>query len=144
MVEQEVSLSASAVVLFFVLSMSDVRRVLLVQLPIPPAGPGPVEGNVPLAAAYLKLCARRRGLEETFDIDLLPPELANTLGDQGLIEEILARRPWMVGFTCYLWNVERTLWIAQRLKQRQPEAKILAGRAGNHGRQRLGASASGG
>ena len=34
------------------------RTVLLVQLPIPPLGPGPIRGNVPLAAAYLKLWAR--------------------------------------------------------------------------------------
>ena len=55
---------------------------LLVQLPIPPPGPGTVEGNVPLAAAYLKLFARRQGLEELYDIELLPPRLADTLGDQ--------------------------------------------------------------
>ena len=30
------------------------RRVLLAQLPIPPLGPGPLRGNVPLAGAYLK------------------------------------------------------------------------------------------
>ena len=44
-----------------------------------------------------------------------------------LIEAILARQPWMVGFTCYLWNIERTLWIAGRLKQRRPELKVLLG-----------------
>ncbi len=103
------------------------RLVLLVQLPIPPSGPGPIEGNVPLAAACLKLFARRQGLEKSFSIDLLPPALANSLGDQGLIGAILARQPWMVGFTCYVWNVERTLWIAQRLKQRRPELIVLLG-----------------
>src|SRR5512141_697929 len=107
--------------------MTHTRLVLLVQLPIPPAGPGPVEGNVPLAAAYLKLYARRQGLEKSYDIELLPPSLCSVLGDQGLIEEILARRPWMVGFTCYLWNVERSLWIARRLKQRCPDMKVLLG-----------------
>ena len=33
----------------------------------------------------------------------------------------------MVGFTCYLWNIERTLWIAERLKQRRPELIVLLG-----------------
>ena len=103
------------------------RLVLLVQLPIPPSAPGPIEGNVPLAAACLKLFARRQGLEKSFSIDLLPPALANSLGDQGLIRAILARQPWMVGFTCYVWNVERTLWIAQRLKQRRPELIVVLG-----------------
>ena len=103
------------------------RRILLVQLPIPPVGPQPIRGNVPLAAGYLKLFARQRGLESSFDIELFPPRDANTLGDQGLVEAILDCDPWMVGFTCYLWNIERTLWIAQRIKQRRPEIRILIG-----------------
>jgi radical SAM superfamily enzyme YgiQ (UPF0313 family) len=101
--------------------------VLLIQLPIPPPGVGPVEGNVPLAAAYLKLFARRQGLDELCDIELFPPALADRLGDQALIEAILARQPWLVGFACYLWNVERSLWIAERLKERRPDVKVLLG-----------------
>ena len=103
------------------------RSVILVQLPIPPVGPHPIRGNVPLAAGYLKLYARLRGLESHFDIQLLPTGETNTLGDQGLVEAILGCDPWMVGFTCYLWNIERTLWIAQRIKERRPEVRILIG-----------------
>jgi len=44
-------------------AMSSRRDVLLVQLPIPPLGPAPIRGNVPLAAAYLTLFARRQGLD---------------------------------------------------------------------------------
>ena len=35
--------------------------------------------------------------------------------------------PWLVGFTCYVWNVERALWIAERLKQARPELWIVLG-----------------
>lgn len=108
--------------------MSSSRRlVLLAQLPIPPNGPQPIHGNVPLAAAYLKLFARNQGLEDRYAIEFLPPALANTLGDQGLVEAFLAREPWMVGFTCYLWNIERTLWIAGQLKQARPDLRIVLG-----------------
>jgi radical SAM superfamily enzyme YgiQ (UPF0313 family) len=107
--------------------MNPSRLVLLAQLPIPPSAAGPIEGNVPLAAACLKLFARRQGLEKSFSIELLPADQANSLGDQGLIEAILARQPWMVGFTCYVWNVERTLWIARQLKRRRPELIVLLG-----------------
>jgi tRNA A37 methylthiotransferase MiaB len=101
--------------------------VLLLQLPIPPPGPQPIHGNVPLAAAYLKLFAQRQGLGDAYAIDILPPPLVNALGDQGLVDAILCRQPWMVGFTCYIWNVERTLWIAERLKEARPELKIVVG-----------------
>jgi radical SAM superfamily enzyme YgiQ (UPF0313 family) len=103
------------------------RRVLLVQLPIPPVGHEPIRGNIPLAAGYLKLLARERGLESDYDIDLLSTRDANTLSDRGLIEAIVERRPWLVGFTCYLWNIERTLWLAGELKRAAPDVKIMLG-----------------
>jgi radical SAM superfamily enzyme YgiQ (UPF0313 family) len=101
--------------------------VLLVQLPIPPLGPAPIRGNVPLAAAYLKLFAERKGLGSCYDIDILPAEQANTLGDQALVAAIIEREPWLVGFTCYLWNIERTLWLAAELKRRRPNLRIVLG-----------------
>ena len=105
---------------------------LLVQLPIPPPGPQPIQGNVPLAAAYLKLFAQRRKLQG-WQIEILPARLCNTLGDRALVAAILDRRPQLVGFTCYLWNIQRTLWIAGQLKARapcthgRPEIRVLLG-----------------
>src|SRR5262245_23895005 len=87
----------------------------------------PAEGNVPLAAGYLKLLARLRGLEEDYEIDILPSRLANTLSDRGLVAEILSRDPWMVGWTCYLWNVERSLDISRLVKERRPEVRVIVG-----------------
>ncbi len=107
--------------------MTVCRKVLLVQLPIPPAGPTEIVGNVPLAAGYLTLLARQRGLESDYDIQIFPPTLANSLSDCGLVEAILERQPWLVGFTCYLWNIDRTIWICQQLKTRRPEVQIVLG-----------------
>src|SRR5262245_14473070 len=103
------------------------RTALLVQLPIPPLGPAPVRGNVPSAAAYLKLWAGRKGLDQFYDIQVFPATLANSLGDQQLAEALAARDPWLVCFTCYLWNIERTLWIARELKKRRPGVRIVLG-----------------
>jgi radical SAM superfamily enzyme YgiQ (UPF0313 family) len=103
------------------------RRVLLAQLPIPPLGPTPVRGNVPLAAAYLKLFADRLGLDHDYDIEVLPAGPASSLGDGALAAALAARRPWMVGFTCYLWNVERTLWVARELKRLCPGVRVVLG-----------------
>ena len=43
------------------------------------------------------------------------------------MEEILAREPGIVGFSCYLWNIDRTLWIASHLKRMRPEIVIVLG-----------------
>jgi radical SAM superfamily enzyme YgiQ (UPF0313 family) len=109
------------------MSRTTLRTVLLVQLPIPPLGPEPIRGNVPLAAAYLKLFAMHRGLSDFYDIELFPARQANTLGDHALVEALADRDPWLVGFTCYLWNIERTLWVARELKRRQPKVRIVLG-----------------
>jgi radical SAM superfamily enzyme YgiQ (UPF0313 family) len=109
------------------MSHSTPRTVLLVQLPIPPLGPAPIRGNVPLAAAYLKLFAERRGLSPFYAIDIFPAGQANTLGDQALVAALADREPWLVGFTCYLWNIERTLWVARELKRRRPHVRIVLG-----------------
>ena len=103
------------------------RTVLLVQLPIPPLGPGLIRGNVPLAAAYLKLHAEQRGLGTHYRIEILPTAAANTLGDQAIVNTIVERRPWMVGFTCYVWNIDRTLWIAREVRRRLPQTRVVLG-----------------
>lgn len=103
------------------------RKILLLQLPIPQPGQSPAEGNIPLAAGYLKLFARRHGLESAYAIDIFPPSLANTLSDAGLVAAILALSPEVVGFTCYLWNIDRNVDIAQRLKAVRPDLRILLG-----------------
>jgi radical SAM superfamily enzyme YgiQ (UPF0313 family) len=103
------------------------RTVLLVQLPIPPLGPIAIRGNVPLAAAYLKLFAEREGRGHSYTIEIFPARQANTLGDHALVEALAVRDPWLVGFTCYLWNIERTLWVVRELKRRRPEIRIVLG-----------------
>ena len=104
--------------------MSDCAgSVLLVQLPIPPVGPGVLRGNVPLAAGNLAMFAAGRG----HAVDLLPGALTNKLGDRALLEAICARRPSLLGFTCYMWNVDRVLWLAAQLKQQLPQVQIVLG-----------------
>ncbi len=73
------------------------------------------------------LHARSRGLDQYFQFEILPPKICNYHSDIGIVEEILAREPGIVGFSCYLWNIDRTLWIASQLKQLRPEILIVLG-----------------
>ena len=107
--------------------MHQKRTVLLAQLPIPPAGPNSIVGNVPLAAGYLILWARKLGLTANYQFEVLPPRVCNTFSDVALVREILSQQPWLVGFSCSLWNIDRTLWIAARLKEIRPDLRIVIG-----------------
>lgn len=106
--------------------VSHVLKVNLVQLPIPPLGPEIVRGNVPLASAYLKRYAQRvAGVD--VEIEILAADLTDRAGDAALVRELSQRGPNLVGFSCYLWNVERSLWLAERLKALHPELRVVIG-----------------
>jgi len=44
-----------------------------------------------------------------------------------ILEEILKQKPSFVGFSCYLWNIKKTLRICRLLKKNKPEIKIFLG-----------------
>lgn len=100
--------------------------ILLIQLPIPPLGAEAASENVPLAAGCLAaaLPSRRNGRAE---ISILPDNEAGDFGDAALLRAIVGREPAAIGFTCYLWNIERTLWLCRQIKQRLPDVTILLG-----------------
>ena len=101
-------------------------RALLLQLPnysLPFAWP---RENVPLALGYLATMARKEGPREV-EVDLLDPHLADSLGDQALLEAVLERDPYVLGLTLYCWNVERAILLATRAKERRPGLAVVVG-----------------
>ena len=114
------------------------------QLPIPPAGPGAIEGNVPLAAAYLKLFARRQGLEESYADRIVAGRAGQHVGrssaDRG--DPCAAALDGRL----HLLSVERRTYALDCRAVEAAAAGVdrAAGRPGNHRRQRLGAPESGG
>lgn len=90
------------------------KRVLLVQLPIPQLSFGRQTGNTPLAAACLKSAAD--SLPDV-TIDILPESVASYLGDRALLDYVAGYDADIIGFSVYSWNLKRSLYFAQRLKQ---------------------------
>lgn len=94
---------------------------LIVQLPLNPAAPLESTGNVPLAGASLAAAAS------------LPPktlidqDTVDTCGDRALLELIAGRSPELVAFTLYMWNAERSVWLAKMLKKLLPGITTVAG-----------------
>ena len=102
---------------------------MLVQLPIPgrAAVRDGVAANVPLAAGYLALAVRRAGLHRRFPIEIVPPCELLHAGDAALVARILRSEPAIVGFSCFLWNVERTFDVVRRLRAVRPGLTIVLG-----------------
>ncbi|MDA8142295.1 MAG: B12-binding domain-containing radical SAM protein, partial [Desulfobacteraceae bacterium] len=97
--------------------------VLLIQLPLPQLNFSHQTANIPFGAACLKQATEH--LKDT-RVEILPQAAASYWGDAALLSYIDQHRPKIIGFTVYLWNVRRTLWLARRIKNLYP-ARIIAG-----------------
>ena len=96
-------------------------RVLLVQLPIPRQNFGRKTGNVPLGAACLKQAVRSLS---GVAVDILPESVVSYLADAALVEAIRDRRPDVVGFTVFSWNIERSLHVCEKIKEEIGRAHV--------------------
>lgn len=101
-------------------------RVLFVQLPPPRFIFEEAPSNIPLAAGFLS-SALEAGHLPGIEVSILGPEIVDTLADTGLIESIVQTDPQIVAFSLYVWNVQRSLFIAAGLKRRLTDVKILVG-----------------
>jgi hypothetical protein len=104
-------------------STSNKTQIVLLQLP----HPSYAEQNIPLAAGYLKASAFTHGLLKEVDIQILPPPISDYSGCNRLVDYLINMHPDILGCTLYLWNVERTLYILDQVKQKLPQVKIIVG-----------------
>ena len=99
-------------------------NVCLLQLPVPRLDYGVQTGNIPLGAAYLKQAA---AIVPEVQVDILPQSIASYLGDAALMDIVLDRRPNIVGFTVYCWNLERSFYFAKKLKENYAPQVVFGG-----------------
>ena len=94
----------------------------LIQLPVPDPDPAAARANVPLAAGYLKAsCA------PAAHIAVIPRSLADHGGDAAILHWIRSIGPSLVGFTASMWNLQRNIWLAERIKSASPETLVMMG-----------------
>ncbi len=103
------------------------KRLRLVQLPVPPPAALAATGNVPLAAGCLGVAARVHGLEQRLTIEVVSPAITDSYGDTRLAELIAQDEPEFLGLSLYLWNSERSLHLAREVKRRSPRTTVLIG-----------------
>lgn len=100
--------------------MSD-PQILLFQLPLHPGCVFEPTGNIPLAPARLAAAA---GLPLN---SVVPGDICDRFSDSEILSLVLARRPHVVGFTLYMWNAERSAWLAAEIRKALPETVVVAG-----------------
>jgi len=96
-------------------------QVLLIQLPLHPGCVFEPTGNVPLAPSRLAAAA---GLPVN---SVFPGDLCDTLSDSGILSMIRESRPLIVGFTLYMWNAERCVWLATEIRKALPGTIVVGG-----------------
>ena len=101
----------------------DKANLLLFQLPVPQLGYRKQTGNVPLAAAYLKIVLMDY---KNVNVEIIPESLISYCGDKYLINYLINKKPDVIGVTLYCWNLLRTKYIIKKLKE-SIDVKVIAG-----------------
>ena len=101
-------------------------RVLFVQLPPPRFAFQEPPTNIPLAAGFLLAALEAPGAEP-IDAHILESESADVFADQGLAARIREIQPSVLALTLYVWNVQRSLFLASNVKRALPETRVLVG-----------------
>lgn len=99
------------------------KKAILLQLPIQGHDFFFSHENIPLAVAYLKSIISK----SDWQVDLLPRNIMNYGSDQAIISFLVNYKPDIIGMSCYLWNIERNLFLAGEIKKYMPHCRIILG-----------------
>ena len=44
-----------------------------------------------------------------------------------IVSDLFTKKPDVIGFSCYIWNIEETIRVIQMLKKIMPELTIILG-----------------
>jgi radical SAM superfamily enzyme YgiQ (UPF0313 family) len=102
-------------------------KLLFIQLPVQNPDWDDSVANVPLAAGYLTAYAESLGLLERSDWSILDSDTMNFGSESAVVEAIVDLEPDIVSFSLYAWNLERSLFIAGKSRERLPRTRFIAG-----------------
>ncbi len=101
------------------------KRLILIQLPILTQDLSYIMDFLPFSigslASYIKAYLPR------WEILIPPLEVLAFSGDEFIIDWILDKKPDVLGFSSFLWNVERNIYIAKKIKLFSPKTIIIFG-----------------
>ena len=102
-------------------------KILFIQLPVQDPNGENARANVCLAAGYLAAFAEARGLLKRDEWRILDRDTCDFGSDAAIVETIAAEGPDLACFSLYAWNLERSLWVAERAQAASPRTRFVAG-----------------
>ncbi len=73
-----------------------------------------------LALRYLKSFA-----QDEFEVDIAEYTIKDPT--MGIAADLFSKKPDVIGFSCYIWNIEETIIVVDMLRKVMPEVKIMLG-----------------
>ena len=73
-----------------------------------------------LAIRYLKAYA-----QPEFNIELTEYTIKDPI--MNIVTDLFQKKPDVIGFSCYIWNIEETIKVIQMIKKIDPSIKIVLG-----------------
>lgn len=82
-----------------------------------------------LNAKYIHTCLALRYLKsfcgDEFDVDMAEYTIKDPV--MNIVSDLFRRNPDVIGFSCYIWNIEETIRVVSMLKKIKPELQIVLG-----------------
>lgn len=97
-------------------------KVLLTTI-TPPDDYFPIQLALYYLKAYVKKYGNYRPSELSIDIEIFPPHAETP----SIAKDIIDKHPDIVGFSGYIWNIQKILKTASILKKYNPKIKIILG-----------------
>jgi len=101
-------------------------RILCIQLPRQDTSGDGARDNVPLAAARMMAYAEAAGALARDDWAFMERDVADYGGDAAIAAAAMAAGPELVLFSLFDHNLERSLWLARRLRAVMPATHFAA------------------
>jgi anaerobic magnesium-protoporphyrin IX monomethyl ester cyclase len=73
-----------------------------------------------LALRYLKSFA-----QDEFEVDIAEYTIKDP--SMGIAADLFSKKPDVIGFSCYIWNIEETIVVVDMLRKVMPDVKIMLG-----------------
>jgi hypothetical protein len=89
--------------------------IIFIQLPLVDHGWNYIDGNVQYAPAAISAFIKKN-INPHLATETLPQNISNFSSNSIIEKYVTALKPKIISFTAYLWNIERSLEIAQKLK----------------------------